>query len=335
MNKICPRGHEYPEENPYCARNECLTHEIRKVVEYPAIPSGIHTYIAGYKYPYKGYPDPNVVGQTASVKRAVMSSLRLATKSPFRYAVPLFFVLPPFLKRKAFKYLVFWLAELYEADFEKKQLYPDAKFCDMCREFLRALREVTRGIEEPEYRHRIDQAIYCVVMFLEFDSAYRFRAQDILPLINKEALKKNARKEIVRVMREGMRRDNSIPEKWKIISWIANMALFFSPMVRNALRDIFLELDMEKVAFDKYDLYFIADRFDYNFMGKTYWERIGIREKENEGWVEESVDPNTEASIALYPNPLFYKLTREKAEEMAESVRLQILKAHEEKTSKS
>lgn len=313
---ICPKGHEYPEVDPYCCNAECLTYEIKANVLDPA--GGVLTYVRGFKYPLRAMPLAARLDATAATKRALIATLRLQVKSPF-------FFLHAFLpKKKLLKTVGRYIADIHQADYEKKQL-PYNELSESSREIFRALESIDpMGNEAWKW---------CLVMIYDTDLAYRFRGQDILGELNKVSLALNPRKEIMRLIDLALERNinTDVTAKLKLIRKVLNLALFCSPYITNLLADFLGELDISKIRLNINDKYWVATRFDYNYCGMTYEERMAWKEKENEGWVEEPPIPDTPRIVVNEPNALFYQLPLEEAEKMAEDTKQALIANYKNK----
>lgn len=322
--KTCPKCNvEYPDSQPYCARSDCLWTMVKDVKK-PAS-GGTFTYAQGYKYPLRGFPEVETLGQIATNKRVVMSSVRLIFKNPFRYLLPL---LIPF-KKNVIKHIVYWLDEIYIADLQKKVL-PHKEFSQFSKEILRVLIPMVTT-KDREYKTKIINCIYFFVMFFEFDFAYRYRAQDLFDELNKDRLNQSPRKEIKRLLNLAVVRNNDKGQskKTQTLTKLISLVLLVSPSSLKLVKEALNEIKREEVVPDLFDRYHMARYFDYNFEGKTYDERIKFKEEEDKDFHEQTTDiPSLQATIAVNPNELFYKLDPVEAGKLAESVRAEIMNQH-------
>lgn len=118
-----------------------------------------------------------------------------------------------------------------------------------------------------------------VYLFLEFDNAYRFRIQDLMENLKKENLKKDTIGEIKRLLNLLIERENpevGIRYKWRVIKAIVLFALKLNKQIREFVRDVLLELDIDKVKLDKDDWYFCLRRFTYQFRGMPFDQRVKL-----------------------------------------------------------
>jgi hypothetical protein len=119
-----------------------------------------------------------------------------------------------------------------------------------------------------------------ITIILEGDPAYRYRLQDITGNLNKEALKKSPRKEIIRLAKILMDRENGdnsfnrgMKGKWDLVSKVINLSLLVNWKLKNKIRDTLLELNLDEIKLSKEDLYWCDLNKDYNFGGLTAEER--------------------------------------------------------------
>jgi len=115
-------------------------------------------------------------------------------------------------------------------------------------------------------------AFLCVMM--EYDAAYRFPTQDVFGELKKENVKKNARKEAVRLLGVYVERGIKLDKRIVFIKKVFSALFWFSPRARRITQYFLEEVDVEKVKLDEADWYFTLRRNTYNFGGKTLDERL-------------------------------------------------------------
>lgn len=291
---ICKKcNSEYPDEE-YCQNPTCLIYTIQKIV-YPSS-GGTFTYLVGMKYPYEGYSDYIVVGQNATVKRAVISTFRLF------YGIWL----------HPINTSINWLAEIYEAEYEKYQI-EETRLSKSSREILRVLKSFAKN-------ERHIKAVWCIVMFWELDFAYRYRGQDILSELNKDNLS-NVKKEIERLFKIGMDREvKGLEVKWKIFRKALSIALLF-PKVKKAARKFLFEINLEEIKPSINDLYYMSRYTDYNFAGLPYKIRKEWKKQEDEDYVPPIINPIEYANVDVRPNKFFFSLKENEMETLLENVK--------------
>src|SRR3990167_5025863 len=117
------------------------------------------------------------------------------------------------------------------------------------------------------------------IFIWEFDNSYRFRGQDVFSELNKEALRENPRKEIVRLFKLGLSRERAglsekdkealraegaeffdTNAKWKLLIRVLSVALLFSKDLLSVCTRFFEELDPLKMKPDEGDWYWMCER---------------------------------------------------------------------------
>lgn len=129
-----------------------------------------------------------------------------------------------------------------------------------------------------------------VVVTMEFDSAYRFRWQDIMIEVKKEELVVGGRRQVKEIERLfkilKSRERQEMDRKWDKLREYLMPALRFSKFFRGLMSEFFKEVDLEKLKPDEGDRYFDLLRKDYDFFGKSLPERIEERKEiEGDNWV--------------------------------------------------
>lgn len=232
-------------------------------IKYPA-EGGIEVYYEGHKYPRKGWVRKEAVDASARVKRLVLVSIKFALRHKWMI---------PFL----------WLARkgLLRAfvDFSDNTLIPHyfkpQFFCKSAREIYRVGMKFAQTEDE-------EKLVWAVVMIWEFDDAYRYRAQDILGELNKEALRKSPSKEIVRIFNLGVNRENKLDENLNLLPRLDEIMIKKWKVIRKAaifFKKYLMELDLEKIKLDEGDWYYCLQRPGFNYRGMPYKERRKIRIK--------------------------------------------------------
>ena len=227
----------------------------------------------GCSYLYKGYPDKEIVERVDLIKRVFMASVRLLNKSPFRYFMPIIFLL---FRKKVIKNLIYWYVNIFEQYLGKIQL-PFKEFNVFSRELIRVGLKFADTILDQSYRDRIEKLVYCLAMIMEFDNAYRWRVQDILGNINKDNLRENPTKEIKRLFNIFIERDFGIQDRIIVIKKIVLFLLLFKKF-RTLVMQFLLELDIDKVKLDEADFYFCLMRKSYNYRGLSFEERMKMKD---------------------------------------------------------
>lgn len=242
---------------------------------------GILSWCVGDKFPFRGWVFKEAIYAVDCVKRLTINIIK-------------FFIYLPknLLKRRVMRSAMELFVEYIDTVFDRfGRLMPlqDEKgtqfglmgvyfkpkfFCNMVREIHRAGNVIVKGDE------LIKKLVRAICMIFEFDDAYRYRAQDIFGIVNKEALLKNPAKEIVRVLRIAKDRDSSgngqLPAKIEVFIKIVPY-LFWIRSFKKAFIEFFKEVDLEKLKLDEYDLYRCLLWGGWKFGGIEDVDRLSMR----------------------------------------------------------
>lgn len=116
------------------------------------------------------------------------------------------------------------------------------------------------------------------MMILEFDCAYRYRAQDIIGETSKELLQ-NPRKEIKRLFEIYNQREGLLGAQYKINKLNLLLKLLFIPKLKKAFLNALEQIDIEKIKFDKNDRFHTSFWVGYDFEGKNFEQRFSPYEE--------------------------------------------------------
>lgn len=327
--KKCTKcGGEVHPTAPYCSQKECL---MRNVISWTISPEGYLTFVEGNKYPLRGLPSAEIVNHVALLKRCLIATARPITKSPLIIAA---LAVSP--KQKLLRQICDWMHNMYVADHEDVLAIPPNAFCTSSREINRALKEVSEKSGIPG-----NHWISLLVTIYETDMAYRFRIQNILEELDKAALQRNARQEIMRLVQLNIDREVQIFgggqfEKNIMVKRLVWGMLWFKPF-KKLIVNFLMELYLPKIKMDLFDRYWVTDRFDYNYNGLTYDERQAWKAKEHADWTDSVVKmpldatPVRPAITFNQPNDAFYRLPPSGAEHMAEQVKQALIKNYHDK----
>ncbi len=258
-------------------RMQMIVREMKEIPELPSeIPTDVHaltkvefpeeggvlTYMEGYDLPYRGFPFFEFVDKIDLIKklsRQIQSGFYHALKdSPLKY---LLIPLIPYLGTRLFWAFTYTFHRLIER-FRLKTI----RYCQFVRELHRACSIEYIGEDEriKEIRFML-RDIEC--MILEFDNAYRFRMQDILEEMDKEALKKDPIKEICRFLDIMIDREVKVEVKdtWRLLQMFTKYYLRFDKKFLDMIVRVLLELDIEKCKLSEEDKYYCKPRTDYVF----------------------------------------------------------------------
>ena len=230
-------------------------------VEFPE-EGGVLTYMENHPYPYRGFPYFEFVDKIDVMKKLSRNSLSGFYHSVKKRKLTLIFLFPlVFVARDLLTTGVRTFHKLIERFRIKNQLYSKAvrglyQAFDTPRE--------NESLEILELRMMLKDVICSV---LEFDNAYRFRLQDIVLELNKEAIKKNTSKELLRLLNMMSEREKTqeIRDTWRLVKMGVKYYLRFDRQLSKMIRDILVNLDLEQIAMMLDDKHFAAQRYDYQF----------------------------------------------------------------------
>lgn len=246
----------------------------------------------GCSYLFKGYPDKNVIEGLGLAKAMISAIPRelVAKNIPIALGVVFNFL----FRRKKFVHLCHvWFSTIYVNEIYKLGMKPE-KYGKPVKELRRVayldLKEKEgwgllhgdfRAVTGEETDELIANVVEFISVFLELDSAYRFRVQDALGNISKANLEKDVVKEIARIFSLMISRENTENVRQKIVhlSRLIKLFLTLSPKVRAWTKSFLLQLDVEKVKLDESDWYFCLRRNNYNFGGLAVEERLKEKER--------------------------------------------------------
>jgi hypothetical protein len=225
---------------------------------------GCLLYVKDHKYPMRAHIRQDKVNTVCQMKKMIPFALR-SFKGKINSLIALWY-----FKNNWTIYLDFlhgYLRDVYYNNPSEFNKSPD-RYNQPVREIYRVL----SGWDEIFDKIR---DIICSV--IEYDMAYRYRVQDILPLLNKEAFYRNPIKEITRLMDIMISREvdgGQMNAKWgklKLFIWL----LRFRPMLLERLKKIVKNLDLKELEPAAEDRYWMSG-FPYelyNFDGKPFEQR--------------------------------------------------------------
>lgn len=222
----------------------------------------VFTYMQGYDYPYRGYPYYEFVDKIDLIKklsRNLQSGLYHGLKHTWlRY---LLILLIPTLGKSLFWTFTYTFHRLID----RFQMRTN-RYSQFVGELYRAA-SISWSDETPKVTElrKMLRDIEC--MILEFDNAYRFRVQDLLPELNKDALQDNPIKEITRLLDIWISREKTqeIKDSWELLKLFTKYYLRFDKSLLKVITRVLLELNIPKCAMTVEDKYFAEPRKDYVF----------------------------------------------------------------------
>lgn len=260
------------------ARNrfEQVTGEAQRVnvidhIEYPES-GGIYVYLKGVLYPTKGFPTPESVGACNIVKRHLIIQVKFLADKLF-YPVFIYLALLP-------KGIRITLASKWANEFDnfasvvlEPYLLKDERYTPFAQELRKFLLYFLMELEISKWLSLLTSKILATL--LEYDTAYRFRLQDLLSETTKEDIMRHPRKELKRLLNILSERDERVELNYKFRSAgkILSLALLV-PSLKRAFINSLNGIDFTKLQMDEADHYHCLKFAGYNFFGRTIEDRF-------------------------------------------------------------
>ena len=223
----------------------------------------IRTYFNDEKYPVIGYNDFQSVWVVATYKRLFPLIAKNVSRMGF------------FKRGIAVLGLLFSsniLAEWFEFIFAMHNVLPKEEY------YCPAVKEIRKVL-----KWRVDERLIDgFTAILEFDTAYKYPVQDILPLLDKQAFNKNWKKELTRLL--GILLERANPQdaiKFKNIGKLVVLYLTCNRKALKKVKEIVHEINLDNIAPSREDYYWMCYLATYNCFGMTVQEREEIRIKLN------------------------------------------------------
>ncbi len=244
---------------------------------------GTFVKIYGCSYLFKGYPDKNSVRGMDMSKAMVSAIPREIIGRSFLLSGSLIILFLFFRKR-----FIGYLDRLFTIINERNLHYeiPKDEYCGSVKEIKRAVAEALSQ-EINDWSVLVGKITRFGCLFLERDTAYRFRVQDAFGELNPNA--KNSVKELFRILDIMISRERSksltggyitdMIGKWKFIKSVLQIALFTSPQLKKIISRIIKNIDPEKIKMDDADWYFCLRYLSYDFGGKNREWRFAERDR--------------------------------------------------------
>src|SRR3990167_4487606 len=116
-----------------------------------------------------------------------------------------------------------------------------------------------------------------ISIFLELDTAYRFRIQDAFALLGgKRYIKEFFRMLEILICREN---ENGVPYKWKFVRLAARIGFFLQPKIKDFVVCALKYLNVNEIRMTPADWYFALGYNSYRFNNMSNEQRFALREK--------------------------------------------------------
>lgn len=235
---------------------------------------GIYPWFKDCPYPNKGFPFPQAIDAANGAKRFFKVGMDILANKDMVTPWIGFFLSG---KKKRIKILTRLLQGYSNA--ARMLLSPflleESRYSIFCRELRKFTTNFLVGIGM-DFRTADDfSEIFCAL--IEYDNAYRLRAEDILTETSKELMLKNPRKELKRLISILSQREPDgmagNAQKFKKIVDVLSFGLYV-PSYRKAFINALQASDFKNFQMDEADHYHTALWEDFNFWGLPIAERI-------------------------------------------------------------
>lgn len=251
MKEIPILASEIPPEND---RNPLIK------VEFPE-EGGVLTYMEGYDFPYRGFPYFEIVEKIDVIKKIAKASLSGLYHSLKRRRLMLLTLIPAILVFRdlmtAGVYTFYRLIERFKI-----------KKTRMSR-CMRALHQAFSDTvsEDTRVQELSDMLRDLICNTLEFDNAYRFRAQDLVEALDRKRLEQSPIQELLRLLTLAQSRETTqeIRDTWKLIKLFVSFYLRFDRKLLKLFQSVLLNLNVEQFKLTPEDTQFCVKRKDYVF----------------------------------------------------------------------
>ncbi len=275
--------------SPFGDQKKLKLHFIEKVEHPPE--GGFLSYRRYQKFPFKGTVFPEGLMMVNVPKRLLRDGARIAAKTWWLWG---WWLLIPYVRR-----YVLWLFAHEYATYSFhfiNRYYVKPDWCCTCvREFYRVSQNIfwDDRLSERE-RWSIYKILLALGLFLEFDDSYRYRFQDMMGALDKQAFLKSPSKEISRLFAVLKARgqteigDDSVATRLQGLVWLARVGFLLFPAFKRKAIQFVREADLKKLALDEGDYYHCMVRPDYNYRGVPFGVRLKERQDiDGENWAKQ------------------------------------------------
>lgn len=219
--------------------------------------NGIETIIDGADFPSRGYAPPEAVFANNIVKRLIIAGLPVI--NPLRYLEAI----------NAFA-AISW-----------KVMSPHILKTEYLTPFSKEIQKFAEVFLKEIGANSIGKPSRVIAHLFEYDNAYRLRLEDLFNESSPDLLLNNPRKEIVRLLELNRTREvtykQDVTNKFKLVANVLG-AILLVPKVNKAFKKAIKAVEYKNLCIDNIELYWMCHRTDYNFLGKTYEERVELLE---------------------------------------------------------
>ena len=208
----------------------------------------ILTFLKEEKYPVKAYPDIETVWFVAYYKRIVpLIAKSLADMNWFKRIITVLAI------KLNYKIFIEWFDKMSKM----------GRFLLKDEYFSKPIRELRRILKTRMDDHLID----AITMAIEYDSAYKFVFQDIVPLLDKENFKENPYKELQRLFDIFISRNDGGIDKFTNMYKFFLLYLKLNRKLLKQIKEIVEELKIEEIEPSPEDRYWMLYLRAYKCFG--------------------------------------------------------------------
>lgn len=230
---------------------------------------GMLVYYQGHPFPEKIFPFPEAIYCIDPVKRAIINSLKIFKESHLAKVLFAFSLILPGRKKLFKTYFKLFVHFIFTTS-QKINMKPEF-YCRSLRNVRKSLDIVAeRYAKTDEDKNIARDLISAISAIWEFDSAYRYRFQDILSNVDKDACIDNPRKEMMRLVALTFKREKIIGlvEKMKAIKLVV-WVLLMNRQTREMIKCFVWNLEPSEIALDDGDRYWCYQFGDFDFEDLT------------------------------------------------------------------
>ena len=235
---------------------------------------GFFTYHESFDYPEKGWRNEYAVQANNLAKMFLISWGRfLGNKS----LIPLYlaFAITPWrVKSKIIERFIQEVCNMANKCFQTYQhkYYLDSQYYTIsCLELGKF---VTYFLRNLGFHNVAENLGFVVATLIEYDTAYRYRLEDLFSETSAEKMIEIPRREINKLIRLYVQREKhkDLPEKFISIGRILSWALLI-PRVKKTFKRTIKQIEFKNLQLDEIDYYHVRNQIGYDFFGMTIQER--------------------------------------------------------------
>lgn len=256
-------GHLLQQEQPAFELDETVSPGTDHVgIAYPET-GGTFVYLKGLLFPTKGFPHPEAVQAANIVKRVMATQLRALVRNPLH-------VISLLYKKNLYN----WLQSINETGTIALGAYFPA--LERMSKAPKALMTMVNAFtDEYGLPKDISGFGYIVGTVFDYDNAYMLRVQDLANETTADALCANPAQELARLFGILQERDARQSMRMKVgnVVWLLSLG-FLIPGFKRAFRKAVRSIDWSDIQMDDGDRYQVLRWNTYNFLGKSFEERV-------------------------------------------------------------